>query len=367
MISEAARHADFDSVLRYGQCWEDADIMLAGLDIRPDDTCLSIASAGENTLSLLTRSPRRVVAVDLNPAQIAALELRVAAFRELTHPELLELIGCRRSVRRADLYARCRAQLSATARRFWDDRPQGVADGIGSAGKFERYFRLFRTRILPLAHRRATVRALLEPRQLEERRRFYDDRWDTVAWRFLFRIFFSRSVLGRLARDPSFFRYANGSVAAQLRQRVRHALAELEPAANPYLTWILAGEHAGALPHALRPENHEIIRANLDRLEWHCMAVEALPKAAFGDGLDRANLSNVFEYLSPENSRSLLARLADCARPGARFAYWNMMVDRRGAGYLPDRLRALPNIADPLFLADKAFFYRRFIVEEVVC
>jgi S-adenosylmethionine-diacylglycerol 3-amino-3-carboxypropyl transferase len=239
-------------------------------------------------------------------------------------------------------------------------------DGVGGAGKLERYFRIFRTRILPLAHRRATVQALLEPRRLDERRRFYDERWDTLRWRMLFRIFFSRPVLGRLGRDPSLFHFANGSVAAHLRDRVRHAFAELEPGRNPYLTWILTGEHADALPHALRPENHEIIRANLDRLEWHCTALERLPDAAFGDPIDRANLSDIFEYLSPERTRALLERLADRARPGARLAYWNMMVDRRGTEYLPERLRALPDVAEPLFLADKGFFYRGFIVEEVV-
>ena len=54
MKSEAAARADF-SRLRYAQCWEDADVLLAGLDVQPSDTCLTVASAGDNTLSLLTR------------------------------------------------------------------------------------------------------------------------------------------------------------------------------------------------------------------------------------------------------------------------------------------------------------------------
>src|SRR5437762_11455960 len=91
-MSEIARKADF-SVVRYAQCWEDADVLLAGLDVQPGDVCVSVASAGDNTLALLTRSPSRVVALDLNPAQLACLALRVAAYRGLSHPELLELIG----------------------------------------------------------------------------------------------------------------------------------------------------------------------------------------------------------------------------------------------------------------------------------
>ncbi|WP_204104048.1 MULTISPECIES: DUF3419 family protein [Spirulina sp. CCY15215] len=34
-----------------------------------------------------------IIAIDINPAQIACLELRVAAYRTLTHPQLLKLIG----------------------------------------------------------------------------------------------------------------------------------------------------------------------------------------------------------------------------------------------------------------------------------
>src|SRR3954453_624040 len=90
--SEAAANADF-SEIRYAQCWEDADVLLEGLDVRPGDVCLSIAWAGDNSLALLTRNPGRVIALDLSRAQLACLALRVAAYHELTHPELLELIG----------------------------------------------------------------------------------------------------------------------------------------------------------------------------------------------------------------------------------------------------------------------------------
>src|SRR5206468_952893 len=92
MSSEIARQVDF-SRIRYGQCWEDADVLLEGLAIRPEHVCLSIASAGDNTLALLSRGPQRVIALDFNPAQIACLELRVAAYRELNHRELLTLMG----------------------------------------------------------------------------------------------------------------------------------------------------------------------------------------------------------------------------------------------------------------------------------
>src|SRR4051794_10590336 len=149
MGSEIAAKADFTGV-RYAQVWEDADILVDALAVRPDDVVLSIASAGDNALALLSRGPARVVALDLNSAQLACLELRVAAYRELAHPELLELIGSTPSDRRAALYQRCRPLLSPGARVFWDGKRDEVKRGVGGAGKFEKYFGLFRTRVLPL-------------------------------------------------------------------------------------------------------------------------------------------------------------------------------------------------------------------------
>jgi len=364
--SEAAAHADFTSVLRYAQVWEDADILVEGLVVRPGDVCLSIASAGDNTLSLLASGPARVIAVDLNPAQLAALELRVAAYRTLSHAELLELLGSRPSGRRAALYARCRAALLPAARRFWDARGDAVALGIGAAGRFENYFRVFRERVLPLVHRRPTVDALLEPRDVAGRAAFHDARWDTWRWRLLFRLFFSRTVLGRLGRDPSFFRYVQGSPPEHFRARLRHALVDLDPAANPYVAWILTGGHRDALPHALRAEHFDAIRDNLDRLEWHLAPIEALVDRGVLAGFHRANLSNIFEYVSAPNATALLDRLCDAAAPGARLAYWNLLVPRRGAEYLPRRLRPLAELSRRLHDADKTFFYGDFVLEEVV-
>ena len=62
-MTEAAARADF-SAIRYAQCWEDADVLVAALDPQPGHVCLSIASAGDNALALLSRGPARVIAVE---------------------------------------------------------------------------------------------------------------------------------------------------------------------------------------------------------------------------------------------------------------------------------------------------------------
>ena len=173
-------------------------------------------------------------------------------------------------------------------------------------------------------------------------------------------------MMGRLGRDPSFFNYVEGSVADRILDRARHALTMLDPAANPYLQWILSGRHLTALPHALRPENFAAIQANLDRLEWHCESLETFLDRQPPNSIDRFNLSDIFEYMSAENYQRLLASLHAHGRAGGRLAYWNMLVPRSRPESMAHQLRPLDELAKDLHVKDKAFFYSRFVVEEIV-
>lgn len=368
VTTEAATRADFTSIIRYAQCWEDADILLQGLDVQAGDICVSIASAGENSLSLLTRGPGRVIAIDLNPAQLACVSLRMGAYRRLDHSGLLALLGSTEATatERMELYRSCRDTLPREAVDFWDARPELIGAGVGTVGKFERYFRVFRRWVLPWVHGRRRVAALLQQREPQHRRAFYASQWDTWRWRGMFALFFSRIVLGRLGRDPAFFKYVEGNVAERILSRGRHALTELDPSTNPYLRWILEERHVPeALPHALRPENFNPIRDNLDRLELRQAAIEEVLSSLPRRSVHRFNLSDIFEYMSEENYRSLLTRIAEAGAPTGRIAYWNMLVPRSRPDSLANQLHPLTELSEQLHRQDKAFFYSRFVVEEV--
>ena len=359
--------ADF-SEIRYAQVWEDADVLLEALQIRPGDRCLSIASAGDNVLAMLTHDPAEVVAVDLSDAQLACLGLRMAAYRALSHEELLGLLGSRSHEDRWGLYERCRERgaLSDEHARFWDARHPLIEQGIGGVGKFERYFAAFRRKVLPLVHRRGRVLRLLEPRSLDERLLFYDREWDTKRWRMMFRVFFSRFVMGRLGRDPEFFRYVEGDVGTRILSRAKHAMTALDPSQNAYMHWILTGTHGEALPLALRPEHFGTIRDRLDRVTLvHGRLEEGLEVGA-PERFNRFNLSDIFEYMSVQESEALLTAMADRSSEGARLAYWNMLVPRSRPDSLAHRLRSHEGEADSLLARDRAFFYSRLVIEEVL-
>ena len=363
-MSEIASQADFKHI-RYAQVWEDPEILLRGLDTQPGDHCLSVASAGDNALALLTCNPERVFAIDLNPSQIACLELRCAAIQTLSHHEFLEILGSRPSTRRPELYRRSRSLLSGNTRDVWDLQPSLIAAGIATGGRFENYFAVFRKQILPWIHHRKTIEALLEPRSPADRLDFFETTWNTVRWRTMFRCFFSRFVMGRLGRSPAQFRYVEGSIGNRILARVRHALVELDPSQNPWLHWILLGEHRDVLPLAWQPKNFEIIRQNLPNLQWGVDSIENFLTNIEPGALNKFNLSDIFEYMSEENYRALLEKILSRSRNGARLAYWNMMVPRTRPLSLANRLHPMNTLAEQLFWQDRAFFYSRFVLEEV--
>jgi len=365
-IDRIENRARFD-LIRYANVWEDAGVLVAALRPAPGKRFLSIASAGDNAFALLAAGAE-VVGADLSPAQLALVEIKRAAIRRLDHSEALAFLGVRPSPDRVRIYEELERDLPETARQIWRGRLDAVAGGVIHHGKFESYFRLFRTRVLPLIHSRKTVLALLEERDAAGRERFYAERWDNLRWRLLFRVFFSRFAMGRLGRDPEFFRFVEGSVAERILARARYALTALPTHANPYLESILTGNYGNSLPLYLEPEMFAAVRQNLDRLTLFAGPVEAAAEAhrgAGGAGFDGFNLSDLFEYLDPATSEAIYGRLLATANPGARFAYWNMLVPRRRPDALAERIRSLDAEAAELFARDLAFFYSAFILEEV--
>ncbi len=364
--------------VRYAAVWEDADILCEALaPVATGERLLSIASAGDNVLALLTLNPREIVAVDHNPAQLACLALRIAAFRHLDHESLLTFLGAGGSatsaspggpaapsagIHRLTTYAALRHALPDADCAFWDAHPEQIRRGILHAGRFERYLATFRRRVLPCIHSRRTVEALLHPREPAAREQFYHTVWNTPRWRLLFRLFFSRGMMARTGRSPAHFRHAPGAVALPLLARTRRALTELDPSTNPYLGFILNGAYPRhALPRSLRPEHHATICTRLDRVTLRPGDITSSPGTFRG-----FNLSDLFEYLSPEAHAHTYAALAAQALPGARLVYWNLLAGRACPPSLWPLIRPLTETAAALHRRDRAWFYGTLHVDERV-
>jgi S-adenosylmethionine-diacylglycerol 3-amino-3-carboxypropyl transferase len=340
--------ARFD-LIRYANSWEDADVLCDALRPALGKRMLAIASGGDNAFALLAEGAE-VVAVDLSDAQLALVELKRAAIRERSNDDVLAFLGIRGSIDRMKVFDAL--TLPDDVRAYWQANANAISGGVAHAGRFENYFAMFRRYVLPLVHSRKDTLALLAEKSEKERREFYDRRWNTIRWRMMFRIFFSRFVMGRAGRDPEFFRYVEGSVAERIMRRAEYAMTVLPTHANPYLAFIFTGNYTTILPRYLRKLDE--VRANLDRLTLVRGSIDETTRGTF----DGFYLSDIFEYVDESTFKTMRERIVSMSNHGARLAYWNLLVPRRGEHELRDEQARL-------FARDLAFFYSAFILEEV--
>lgn len=340
--------------IRYANCWEDADVLLEGLQVSAGDRVLSIGSAGDNSFSLLTQHPEIVVAVDINPMQLQLIELKKAAFKALEYEDFLAFLGFTESTQRKALFAQVAHHLSSDSLNFWKARPNEIDAGLIAQGKFERYFELFRNRLLPLIHTSKGITELFEEKSAQEQAAFFQKRWNNLRWRMLFRVFFSKFVMGRFGRDPEFLKEVEIPVSEFIAKKSSQHLSDVACQHNYFLQFILRGKFMTALPHYARKEHFETIRANIDRLT----VFEGLAESAFEQfsGFNRFNLSNIFEYMNPELFTAVVNNLVQHGTPGSRYAYWNLMVPRKMSNVHTD-LEHDTRLSKDLTDRDKGFFY----------
>ncbi|WP_257667757.1 BtaA family protein [Parapedobacter tibetensis] len=360
-MTSISNRADF-SVLRYANCWEDADVLLSGLGSREGSRILSIASAGDNSFSLLSTNPEQVIAVDLSGTQLALLELKRIAMQQLSYGEVLLFFGFRPCNERLQTLERLKSYLPEDVFNYWKTKPDLIRKGVVTQGKFERYFQLFNQYVLPWIHSKRTVRKLLSPKPAAIQTDFYHHKWNTWRWRLFFKLFFSKAVMGRFGRDPAFLQEVEVQVGSTIFNRAERHLTTVAAQHNFMLHYNLIGNFGNFLPHYLLPENYIRIIPNLHRLQvFEGYAEDALDK--FGR-VDYMNLSNIFEYMDTDTFRQVADRLVDGLNPKGKMAYWNLMVPRRVSSVFPDKLTYLSELSTRLTESDKGFFYERFIVEE---
>ena len=367
MGSEIEVRADF-SKIRYAQCWEDADILLEAANIKESDTVISIASAGDNSFALLSKNPKKVIAMDLSKAQIACCELRKACYKCLDYDEFIKISGALNnstSEEKLNLYSQISSELPEWVKDYFDNNLEYIKNGFINVGKFENYFRIFREKVLPLVHNRKKVKMLLEDKTIKEQEEFYNKKWGTFRWNLMFRVFFSKAVMGKMGRDPEFYKYVTTSASDRILAHSKYALINIKNHTNPYLNYIFDGNfNEDALPFSLRRENFDLIKNNIDKIEFKIASLEDVLKDDFR--ADVFNLSDIFEYMSYDSMKDVYENILLHANTGARVIYWNMLVDRQCPNELSQKVTRDEEFCKDLWKRDKAFFYSDFIVEKVI-
>ena len=349
--------------IRYSTVWEDPELLKEGLAVRPGDRLLSIGSAGCNILALLLNEPASVTAIDMSASQLALVELKLKGIENLEFEDFCCLMNIHGSPKAVDVFHHLENHLSESCRSYWKDRLVEIRNGIGQSGRLEKYFSKFRDEYISKKWNDLFFNKLFMAKDIEEQKELLLD-LPELKPRMI--EYFSREGLEREGRDPAQFKYVTRTeVGAHFYSKFEKLLNRSMISQNHYLQHFLAGRYGAyeSNPCYLQRENFRrlknlVLRVHLVHNDLELFLTNC-PPASF----DKANLSDVFEYMSEDHAREVFKLLARALRPRGRLAYWTLLVPRTPQ-HIPE-LTYLESISKELHERDRLWFYDSFNVFEV--
>ncbi|MEU8002230.1 DUF3419 family protein [Catellatospora sp. NPDC049111] len=351
-----------DDRLYFGQVREDPRLEIAAFAGRWNGPIAVVSSAGCTALSLLAAGAAEVIGVDVNRTQNHLVELKAAAVAALAPGPALGLLGGApmASAARRQAYTQVRDVLTPGARDHWDAHAQAIDAGVLQAGVTERLMRLI-ARSLRVIHPRRRIETLLALRTLDEQREFYRREWDTAGWRLLFQTLCNRLVLRRTYDERFFAHVEDPSYARHFRQVAEHTLTELDISGNYFLHHLLTGRYpANCLPPYLSA------KVPVDGLSLVDGAFTDYLRSRPDGSMAGFALSNICEWLTPDQIDELFAEIVRTARPGARLVFRNFVGWTEVPPRWRDAVREDRSRGEQLMRTDRSLCQRRFALCEVM-
>lgn len=337
--------------LVYAQIWEDPEVDMEALAIRPDSRIITIASGGCNALSYLTADPESIIAVDLNTAHLALNKLKYAAVRHLPdHAHLRRFLAEADHRSNPAVYRETLApHLDEVTRSYWEGRDLAGRRRIGG---FSRgiYKRGLLGNFIGVAHLlaklyRVDLREILKAETLEDQRRVFDAKIAPVfERRFVRWLTDQRASLFGLGIPPAQYDALAGD--SHMADVLRHRLEKLAcdfPVNDNYFAWQAFGRGYGRsdehpLPPYLQADNYEKVRDRIDRLDvFHANFIDKLAEQPDAS-MDRYVLLDAQDWMTDELLTSLWSQITRTARPGARVLFRTAAEPTLLPGRVPDAI-----------------------------
>lgn len=358
--------------LFFAQVREDPRLEIDALAPLSGAKVVVVSSGGCTALSLLAAGAGHVTAVDLNAAQNHLVELKVAALRSLTMPEIMSFFGVARGTpeRRMRTYRTIRQLLSERAAAFWDAHQDLLGRGALACGVSEQFISAVVKVVKLFIHGRRKIERLLALETLEEQREFFDREWNTRRWRLLFPTLLNRWTFNR-TYDPAFFREVdNPSFAAHFRRLLEHALCDVPVRSNYFLHQMLLGTYPNQVPDGVPPyldrTRREVLRTRLNCLDLVDGGYGEYLATLDDSSVDALALSNICEWLDQLGVERLFEQVLRVAKPGARFCFRNFV----GHTEIPERFRGAivedPEAGRRAILRDRSCLQSRFVICRIV-
>lgn len=367
------------SRLVYTQIWEDPAVDLAGLDPAPGARLAVIASGGCNILNYLAIMPLQIAAVDLNPAHVAFVRLKLAAASHLPdHATFFRMFGGDGAGRDAPgLYrAHLARHLDAPTRAFWEARPFGrsrlslFARGITRHGVLGRYLGLVHVAARLLGSR---PERLLAARTPAEQEAIFNAELAPLFDGKLLRALCDNPVVSySLGIPPAQFaalrRDGWTGIADLYRERVRRLACDT-PMAENYFAWQAFGrrydtEARRAIPAYLRADSFPALRERAGGVQLHHGAMTGYLAGQPAASFSGYALLDAQDWMNPQQLTALWREITRTARPGARVIFRTAAAASPLEGAVDPAIlqqwRAEPAMGRALHAQDRSAIYGGF-------
>ena len=325
-------HSEFYNValdrIRYSLVWEDSYTLYQGLQIKPADQVLVITSAGCNVLNTLLANPRQVTAIDLNPVQNKLLLFKKHLIEHYPHAIFRALLGLDGSEQVRAAWRNIAPTLPDSMQTYWSSFFDNHPGGLLIAGKLEAYITGFYHMLDPAFQEK--LQQLIQFDDVAAQKAFFFRELDNTDFQKQFISYFDEENLSK-GRDPKLFKYALESGGEAFYRRLSGQIASTLVKNNFFFRFFFFGPQdlpQAILPPCYQAHNYEALRRQLPKLQVVTgEAIDYLLSEA-GQNINKATLSNIFEYTSPEEFEQVnKALFADHSRQLC-FIYWNLLQEQ---------------------------------------
>jgi S-adenosylmethionine-diacylglycerol 3-amino-3-carboxypropyl transferase len=321
--------------LVYAQIWEDPEVDMTALELGPATRFVTIASGGCNVMSYLTADPMLVQAVDLNPAHVALLRLKLTAAAQLPHYEAFRsFLAEADTANNLRLYERFIApKLEPAVRAYWDGRDLAgrrritmFSRNVYSHGLLGRTIQL--GHVVCRLHGKRPQR-LLDARDLAEQRQLFEDELAPVFdSRFVRKLADVPAAYFGLGIPPAQFDALKADAGGDLATLVRHRVERLAcdfPIHENWFAWQAFGRRypgqGRGLPPYLRPESFDTLRDRVGRVHIEQTTFTEFLRRQDAHSVDAYVLLDAQDWMSRTQIAALWAEMNRTARAGARVIF----------------------------------------------
>jgi S-adenosylmethionine-diacylglycerol 3-amino-3-carboxypropyl transferase len=320
--------------LVYSQIWEDPVVDMKAMALESHHHVVAISSGGCNVLSYLTANPAKITAVDLSPAHVALVKLKIAGFKNLPDwQSFYRFFGEAKSRENyVDYDEYLRENIDGQTRRYWESR---LPNGRRRLSRFTNniYRRGLLGRFIGAGHllSRAVgkdLNRLTLCESLAEQRAYFDKEiaplFDKpiVKWLTTFRA----SLFGLGIPPSQYDALSEGKPMAQVLRARLEKLACGFPMSENYFAWQAfnrgyAPNAAGPMPPYLQAKQFDILQKRVDRVNMlHASltdTIAAMPAAS----AHRFVLLDAQDWMNDEQLNDLWTAITSAAAPDARVIF----------------------------------------------